>query len=137
MKGTPLTASLLALTLLAPAAALAGPNGKWRVGDGTAIISVQNCGASLCGTIDAIPERGARDDNNPDPKQRARALLGLPILSLQKSGENLWTGVIYNPKDGQNYSARLSQKSESSMTMEGCVQGTNICGEDNWTRAQR
>lgn len=137
MRGTPVTASILALTLLMPAASLAGPNGKWRVGDGTAIINVQNCGANLCGTIDAVNERGAKDDNNPDPKLRARPLVGLPILSLQKNGENLWTGLIYNPKDGQSYAARLTQKSEAALTLEGCVQGTNLCGEDNWTRAQR
>lgn len=137
MKRTPLTASILALTLLTPAAGLAGPNGKWRVGDGTAVINVQNCGPNLCGTIEAVPEHGARDDNNPDPKLRTRPLVGLPILTLQKSGENLWTGFIYNPKDGQNYSARLTQKSETAVTLEGCVQGTNLCGEDNWTRAQR
>jgi uncharacterized protein (DUF2147 family) len=124
----------MALTLLPPVAALAGPAGKWRVGDGTAVINIHNCGAGLCGSIDSIPDRNAKDENNPNPAQRSRALLGLPILSLQKSGENLWSGTIYNAKDGQNYSARLSQKSDTVVTLEGCVQDTNICGEDQWTR---
>ena len=134
MKGLPRIALTTALTLLPPVAALAGPAGKWRVGDGTAVINIHNCGAGLCGSIDSIPDRNAKDENNPNPAQRSRALLGLPILSLQKSGENLWSGTIYNAKDGQNYSARLSQKSDTVVTLEGCVQDTNICGEDQWTR---
>ena len=134
MKGLPRIALTIGLTLLPPAAALAGPAGKWRVGDGTAIINIHNCGAGLCGSIESIPDRNAKDENNPNPAQRSRALLGLPILSLQKSGDNLWSGTIYNAEDGQNYSARLRQKSESVVTLEGCVQGTNVCGEDQWTR---
>jgi uncharacterized protein (DUF2147 family) len=134
MKGLPRIALTMAMTLLPPVAALAGPAGKWRVGDGTAVINIHNCGAGLCGSIDSIPDRNAKDENNPNPAQRSRALLGLPILSLQKSGDNLWSGTIYNAKDGQSYSARLSQKSDAVVTLEGCVQDTNICGEDQWTR---
>ena len=134
MRGSPRIALIMALTLLPPVAALAGPAGKWRVGDGTAVINIHNCGAGLCGSIDSIPDRNAKDENNPNPAQRSRALLGLPILSLQKSGDNLWSGTIYNAQDGQNYSARLTQKSETVVTLEGCVQGTNVCGEDQWTR---
>ena len=134
MRGSSRIALIMALTLLPPVAALAGPAGKWRVGDGTAVINIHNCGAGLCGSIDSIPDRNAKDENNPNPAQRSRALLGLPILSLQKSGDNLWSGTIYNAQDGQNYSARLTQKSDTVVTLEGCVQGTNVCGEDQWTR---
>jgi uncharacterized protein (DUF2147 family) len=134
MMGLPRAALVMALTFVAPVAVYAGPAGKWRVGDGTAVINIHNCGAGLCGSIDSIPDRGAKDENNPNPAQRSRALLGLPILSLQKTADNLWSGSIYNAQDGQNYSARLSQKSETVVTLEGCVPGTNVCGEDQWTR---
>jgi uncharacterized protein (DUF2147 family) len=134
MRRSPLAAKILAFALLAPAAALAGPAGKWRVGDGTAIIKIHNCGANLCGAIEQIAERDAKDDNNPDPAQRSRPLIGLPILNLQKAGENQWSGTIYNAKDGQNYSASLTQSNDAMVTLEGCVPGTNICGEDHWTR---
>ena len=113
MRGSSRIALIMALTLLPPVAALAGPAGKWRVGDGKAVINIHNCGAGLCGSIDSIPDRNAKDENNPNPAQRSRALLGLPILSLQKSGDNLWSGTIYNADDGQNYSARLTQKSDT------------------------
>jgi uncharacterized protein (DUF2147 family) len=124
-----------ALTLVA-SVALAGPAGKWRVGDGSAVINVHNCGAGLCGSIDTIAERDAKDENNPNPAQRSRPLLGLAIMSLQKSGDNLWSGTIYNAKDGQSYAAKLVQNSEASLTLEGCVAGTNLCGDDHWTRVK-
>lgn len=129
--------ALAALTLaLVPSAASAGPAGKWRVGDGSAVINVRSCGAGLCGSIDMIAERDAKDENNPNPAQRSRSLIGLSIMSLQKSGDNLWAGTIYNAKNGQNYAAKLMQDSEASLTLEGCVAGTNLCGEDHWTRVR-
>jgi uncharacterized protein (DUF2147 family) len=136
MKSGRLMFAIPALTLLTASAALAGPIGKWRVGDGTAVIALHMCGANLCGIIEAGPEKGALDDNNPVPAQRTRRLLGLPILNLKKSGDNSWAGTVYNANDGQNYQASLRQTSESQLTLEGCVVGTNICGSDSWMRVR-
>lgn len=137
MKSGRLLFAIPALTLLTASAALAaGPIGKWRVGDGTAVIALHMCGANLCGVIDAGPEKGALDDNNPDPAQRGRRLLGLSILNLKKGGDGKWAGTVYNANDGQNYQASLSQTSETQLTLEGCVVGTNICGSDSWTRVR-
>ena len=78
MKGGRLIFAISAMTLLTATAALAaGPMGKWRVGDGTAVVGLHMCGANLCGVIEAGPEKTALDDNNPDPAQRSRRLLGL------------------------------------------------------------
>jgi len=137
MKSGRLKFAIPALTLLtASAAAAAGPIGKWRVGDGTAVIALHMCGANLCGVIESGPEKNALDDNNPDPGQRGRRLLGLPILNLRKSGDNKWAGTVYNANDGQNYQANLTQTGEGQLTLEGCVVGTNICGSDNWMRVR-
>src|SRR5208283_3551732 len=107
MKSGRLMFAIPALTLLtASAAAAAGPVGK------------------------------ALDDNNPDPAQRGRRLLGLAILNLKKSGDNKWAGTVYNANDGQNYQANLTQTGETQLTLEGCVVGTNICGSDNWMRVR-
>ncbi len=136
MKTTPRRAALILAALAFSTAAQAGPSGKWRVGDGSAVIAVRDCGSGLCGSIASIPERGATDENNPNPAHRARLLVGLPILNMQKAGENQWSGTIYNAKDGQSYSAKLTQNSESAVTLEGCVQDTNVCGQDKWTRVR-
>jgi uncharacterized protein (DUF2147 family) len=132
MKVWPLAISIL----LTPAGALAGPAGKWRVGDGTAHVQIRQCGGeALCGTIASVKDKG-RDENNPNPALRSRSLVGAQILHLSKAGENLWSGTIYNAKNGQNYAARMSMKTEQLLTVEGCVPGTNVCGEDRWTRAR-
>jgi uncharacterized protein (DUF2147 family) len=130
MKVWPLALSIL----LTPVVALAGPTGKWRVGDGTGHVQIRQCGGeALCGTIASTT---GKDENNPNPALRGRALSGLQILRLSKTGDNLWSGTIYNAKNGQNYAARMSMKSESLLTVEGCVPGTNVCGEDRWTRTR-
>ncbi len=132
MKG-PLVAVAI---LMIPAAAIAGPAGKWRVADGTAQIQISPCGQALCGSIAWTNDGDGKDDHNPNPAQRGRSLIGLPILNLQPSGANLWTGNVYNANDGQNYSARMYLQSESVMKIEGCVPGTNICGEESWSRVR-
>ena len=136
MKSGRLMFAIPALTLLMASAAAAAPIGKWRVGDGTAVVGLHMCGANLCGVIEAGPEKSALDDNNPDPARRGRRLLGLPILNLRKSGDNKWAGTVYNANDGQNYQASLTQTSETQLMLEGCVVGTNICGSDSWMRVR-
>jgi uncharacterized protein (DUF2147 family) len=130
-------ACVAALALLTPTVALAGPAGKWRVGDGTAVVQIRDCdGGGLCGHIAWTSDKDGRDENNPVAANRARPLVGLPILRLAKQSENLWSGDVYNAQNGQNYSARLSQKSDAQVVLQGCVPGTNICGEDSWTRVK-
>ncbi|OAI30164.1 hypothetical protein A1351_09675 [Methylosinus sp. R-45379] len=116
-------------------AALADPIGEWRVADGTAHIQISRCGQAICGKIAWLSEKGV-DENNPDPRQRKRSLLGLPILNLKLTGDNQWTGTIYNAKDGQSYAASLALRSEKVLLLEGCVNGTNICGGEEWTRVR-
>jgi uncharacterized protein (DUF2147 family) len=126
---------ICAAIFCAPGAAFADPIGKWRVADGTALIQISRCGPAICGKIAWMSEKGV-DENNPDPRQRSRSLLGLSILSAAASGANLWTGTIYNAKDGQNYSASLAMRSESVLRLEGCIAGTQICGGEDWTRVR-
>jgi len=130
---------IAATTLLAPAAALAGadgPIGKWRTGDGSAQVQIRECSVGLCGSIVATADRSGADENNPNPSLRGRKLLGLPILSLKKAGDNTWSGDVYNAQNGQNYHARLSMSGDSALTIEGCVPDTNVCGAEKWTRAK-
>lgn len=125
---------ICALILAAPTAALADPTGKWRVGDGTANVQIRHCGPALCGSIIWTPNRGGRGENNPNPAKRNRRLLGLPMLNLKPAGDNIWTGTVYNAKDGQNYAARLNLENENRIKLEGCVPETQVCGEESWTR---
>src|SRR5580700_3102274 len=72
---------------LCAGAASADPKGLWLAQDG-AHVKVGPCGAALCATIaspkSAVdPETGRpwTDKNNPDPAQRGRPLVGVPVLS--------------------------------------------------------
>jgi uncharacterized protein (DUF2147 family) len=133
MKRLWICASILAAP--AAAAADADPIGKWRVADGTAHVQISRCGGAICGKIAWMAEKGV-DENNPDPRQRNRSLLGLPILSVEAKGANQWSGTIYNAKDGQNYTANVALRSETVLRLEGCVTGTKICGAEDWTRVR-
>lgn len=124
---------ICAAILTAPTAALADPIGKWLVADRTAHIQISRCGKAICGKIAWTAEPGV-DENNPDPKQRSRSITGLPILNLEPNGPNVWTGTIYNAKDGQNYAASLVMTDENVLQLEGCVTGTQVCGGESWTR---
>lgn len=123
-----------ALILAAPTAALADPIGKWRVGEGTSHVEIAPCGQALCGTIVWLKDRNGRDENNPDKALRGRPLLGVEILKVEPAGAGKWTGTIYNARDGQTYTAKLTEKSKKLVRIEGCAPGAKICGEESWRR---
>jgi hypothetical protein len=96
------SASALALTVFVSAGtALADPKGLWLAQDG-ARVKVGPCGGALCATIatpkSAVdPETGRpwTDKNNPDPAQRGRPLVGVPVLyGLVPDGPGRWSGPL-------------------------------------------
>lgn len=110
------------------AAAVAG---LWS-GDGS-ILEVRQVGEQLSMTLiafkDAVymPEEGLgepgtarRDDNNPDPELKKRALLGLDLLSDYRWNGKRWEGKIYDPATGNNYSSRMTMEGER-LKMRGYV----------------
>jgi Uncharacterized protein conserved in bacteria (DUF2147) len=45
---------------------------------------------------------------NPDPANRHRPTLGLPILiGMQSTGPDSWAGRIYNADNGKTYAAKI------------------------------
>jgi len=143
-------ASLLAVVLLAPfsssQAAAADPTGIWMKPDAErpARIEVRKCGKSqLCAKIiwleNAKDSKGKplRDIRNSDPGQRGRAILGLPLFSgFTPSGANAWAGQIYNPEDGNTYSATLTLVSQKQIVLKGCKAFGLLCGQKIWVRSE-
>ena len=80
--------------------AFADPNGFWLAQDG-AHVRVGPCGGALRATIatpkSAVdPETGRpwTDKNNPDPAQRGRPLVGVPVLyGLVPDGPGRWSST--------------------------------------------
>ncbi|WP_421694043.1 DUF2147 domain-containing protein [Aestuariivirga sp.] len=127
LKRTTLALAFLSLPLAGSAMAQ-GPEGTWTMSDGKVTVKVDQCGGNLCARIVALKEPISKidgkpkvDRENPDPAKRKRPLIGLSILiGMKPAGENLWQGAIYNPDDGNTYSATV-KNSGSQMKVKGCV----------------
>jgi uncharacterized protein (DUF2147 family) len=137
-----LLAVLLLLASVAVAHAQEGFVGRWATPGVAAIVELAPCpGAStLCGTIrwlwDAVDEKGRPrlDVQNAEASLRSRPLVGLSILSgLTPAAGGGWSGRIYNPEDGQIYSATLKQAGSDTLLVEGCV--LFVCRKQVWRKA--
>jgi uncharacterized protein (DUF2147 family) len=132
-------AAVTIIALFCAGSASADPKGLWLAQDG-AHVKVGPCGAGLCATIaspkSAVdPETGRpwTDKYNPDPAQRGRPLVGVPVLyGLVPDGPGRWSGRLYNVDDGNSYAGRLLELGPATIRVEGCAIG--ICGGRNMTR---
>ena len=128
LRMTALALSFLAYATVAPATA-ASPDGIWSMSNGKVIVRVANCGSNLCANIVGLKEPISKIDGkpkvdraNPDPAKRGRPLIGLSILiGMKPAGPGHWEGAIYNPDDGQTYSATVSNDGGDKMLVMGCV----------------
>ena len=129
--------SLWVATFLLPSLALAAePTGEWRVANGAANIRIDDCGGTLWGIISWEKQPGV-DSQNPNPGERSRPTLGLPILkTMRPTKPGLWEGEVYNAENGKTYSSRISLTAPDVLRIEGCVFGGLICGGENWTRVK-
>jgi uncharacterized protein (DUF2147 family) len=132
---TTLTSSGLFLAISISSALATEPTGDWRVADGVADIRVAQCNGSMWGVVAWEKEPGGRDANNPDVSKKNRPTLGMPILidMKKKPGLDQWEGQVYNAKDGQSYSATITQVGNDQLEIKGCVLGF-LCGGETWTR---
>ncbi len=152
MKHHALTAAtgLLIATVLVPTghvqAASADPTGIWRKadqGERPGKIQLYRCGSGqryLCAKIVWLQNpndskgRPLHDVRNENPSMRDRPILGLPIITgLAPAGPNVWKGNIYNPEDGNTYSATLTLVSRNQINLKGC-KAWLLCGERTWLR---
>ena len=126
----------------APAAA-GDPAGLWLTEQGDARIRITRCGAAFCGSIAWLREpidrdtgRRAADDKNPDPRLRARPLIGLRIAhDMRPSGTpDKWTGLFYNSDDGQTYRGSLTLAAPGTLRAEGCL--GPLCSGETWQKVR-
>lgn len=123
-------------------AAAKSADGFWLTENGKAIVRFDSCGTKVCGTMvwvaNPTDETGdlKRDTNNTDTDQRARPICGLPLLGgLGQAKAGRWEdGWIYNPRDGETYSAEVELVSESKLKVRGFL-GISLFGSSQvWTR---
>ncbi|MEN8676918.1 MAG: DUF2147 domain-containing protein [Alteriqipengyuania sp.] len=136
-----LTATLagaVAIAALAVPALAADPiSGRWVTQEKNAIVTIGQCGSSVCGKISKFletPPDGAnqRDVNNPDKNLRSRKLMGLPVLTDLREDGDLWRGDIYDPEAGKTYRSVIRRKGANRLEVKGCV--GPFCQTQIWTR---
>lgn len=120
-------------TQVAPPAA--DPTGEWLVAEAVARIRIVDCNGSLWGVVSWEARPGV-DSKNPNPDQRSRPTLGMPVLlGMTQTEPNQWGGHIYNSEDGRTYSANISLTNANTLRVQGCVLRI-LCGGENWSRVQ-
>ena len=129
----------MSVALLALAAAATSPVGSWVTEDGTAEVTIVQCGQSLCGTVAEVlavqPGIPQTDVHNPKPALRERPLRGLAVLQGFIWSGTQWTGgTIYDPKSGKTYRSKLSMNADGTLRVSGCV--LFICENQRWTPAR-
>ncbi len=115
--------------------------GQWLTAEGTSKIEIFRCGEEYCGRIAWLkePERDGKprvDEKNPDQNLKSRPLLGLEILrGFTFDGEDVWKGgKIYDPKSGNDYSAKMTLVEPNKLELRGYVLIPLFGRTETWTR---
>ena len=131
--------ALAALLLASPLLAAQPVEGRWVTEERDAVITIADCGKSLCGRITKFlvaPPQGVdqRDVNNRNASLRNRKLLGMPVLTgFTEDGEE-WRGQIYDPKSGKTYRSIIRRLNASTLQVKGCL--GPFCQTQTWKRAR-
>lgn len=132
MKQTILALGLVMLALPASAQP-ADPSGTYLSETGDTRVRIARCGGAYCGTIISV-QGEAKDVNNPDPKLKARNLVGVQMISNIQPAADGFTGQLYNYKDGKTYNGKMSFAGGKAMQLSGCVLGGLICRSQTWAK---
>ncbi|WP_119421029.1 DUF2147 domain-containing protein [Desertibaculum subflavum] len=125
------------------------PVGTWETPEGKggkAHIRIEPCAGKLCGRIvwleqpDDKKGQPKTDRRNSDIAQRARPILGLPILNgflPDPERTDRWIdGRIYNPEDGETYKCTMTLGQDGMLDVRGYV-GLPLLGKtQTWRRVE-
>lgn len=138
---TPVFAAIFGMSVLTAGADAAPAAGTWLSENGGTKVRITECGGKLCGKVvwlkDPVGADGKpkTDRHNADEAKRSRPLLGVPVVQgMAPTGENKWSGKIYNADDGKTYDAHVTVISNNAMNVQGCVLSI-LCKSQKWTRA--
>jgi uncharacterized protein (DUF2147 family) len=119
--------------------------GEWPTQGNAAHVRVDRCHTAsdlVCGVVtwlwEPLDAEGGpmRDKHNPDPKLRARPILGLSLLEdfRRVINEEAMEGRIYNPENGRTYRASLRLRSADLLEVKGCL--LIACDTQVWRRVE-
>lgn len=121
--------------------------GPWLTEKEGAVIDIYECGEEereLCGRIAWLKKpytdegKLKRDPENPDLSLRDRPLCGIEVVSgLERIDKDTWGfGRVYNPKDGNRYSAYLNANDDGTVHIRGYIGIPLIGKSETWTRPE-
>ncbi len=118
--------------------------GVWLHANERIQVEIAPCSDRLCGQI--VWFRWPKDAQglplvdlkNSNPARRRRPLLGLMVLrDLRRAGARTWEdGKIYNPDDGEDYSALMSIQDDGSLRVRAYVLLPLLGKTQLWTRVR-
>lgn len=118
-------AVMLSLLVAGSASAAVPINGRWITDDGSAVVTVAQCGGQICGRITTVlkaaPGAPKVDAGNPDPALRTRPIVGLPILTSFVDKGDDWRGRIYDPRNGKTYKSIVKRNADGTLKVQGCI----------------
>jgi uncharacterized protein (DUF2147 family) len=139
LKSVTAAAGLLVLSLMsAPASAQKAEDaiGVWLNPENGSNVEFYMCGDLVCGKIVKVVDGQKTDDKNPKPAQRNRPIVGLVIMhGAKKTGDNKWSGKLYNRENGKTYAGTVTVKSKDELDLSGCV-ALVLCKTVTWTRVK-
>lgn len=111
--------------------------GRWLDQDKGGVIQIGQCGATVCGTLVQILEKGkanALDQNNPNPALRNRPLKGINLLYGFVPDGQSWKGSIYDPRRGKVFKSFVKLNPNGTLSVKGCW--GFLCQTQTWTRVK-
>ncbi len=131
--GFPLLFTSASPTLASDSKALIG---VWQTHN-SELIRFYACGRGVCGKLMTNRSGLKRDQHNPNPKLRKRAVRGLTIIrGRKKAGVKKWSGSIYNVKDGKTYAGSLTLIAKNRARVTGCM-SSGFCQSASWRKISR
>ena len=110
--------------------------GVWLNPENQSNVEFYRCGEGLCAKVTKVSDGQKTDDKNPDAAKRNRPIVGLVIMEgAKKSGDNKWSGTLYNRADGKEYAGTVTVKSKNSLDLSGCVAAV-FCKTVTFTRVK-
>lgn len=108
--------------------------GVWQHPENDSHVEMYKCGQGLCAKIVKVTDGQKTDDKNPDAAKRSRPIVGLVIMAgAKKSGDDSWSGKLYNRADGKTYSGTVKVQSKDSLDLSGCTLAV-FCKTVTWKR---
>lgn len=140
---------LFAVIACAPLALSQGPEsaaarilGQWLTAEGESKIEIYRCDSvTYCGKIvwlrDPLKDgKPVVDDKNPEDSLRSQPVLGLELLrGFRYKGDDVWgSGKIYDPKSGNDYSAKMTLVDSTNLDLRGYVVIPLFGRTEHWVR---